>query len=182
MRANEVTLVGLKRAKESDDNSGEACGIAKAGVDVHSNSLDTSPGHLTLSVNKYANQENLPKETPYTTDSEEGSDEEVSGLLVNNLSKSDDLPNNQVVLAEITGSTRKFIQNKSRMPGMSGSLKRNLDEQENTNFKKRRRRPRLDFEKMQLSRNTAFPVHGRDQSVLDEVYYFRPIIAFNMNE
>ena len=179
MRANQVATAGLERAKESDENSKEICGIVKPGVDIHSTSLHTSPGHLTLSVNKYANQENLHKEQASSaTDCAESSDDEVSGLLVN-LDKPDDLPN-QVVLAEITGSTHKFIQNKSRTPGMSGALKRNLDEQENTNLK-RKRRPRLDFEKMQLSRAVAVPVPRRDPSMFDEVY-FRPIITFNMNE
>lgn len=176
--ANQVRLAGLKRAK--DENSQETCGIVKAGVDIHSASLYTSPGHLTLSVNKYANQAHRHKETSDAVDSAEGSDDEVSGLLVNTPHKTDDLPN-QVVLAEITGSTHKLIRNKSRYTGASGALKRNLDEHENTNSVKRRRRPRLDFEKMQLSRNMTVPVSKSDPSIFDEVY-FRPIITFSMNE
>lgn len=181
MRTHQVTLAGMKKASESDENVNEARGIAKAEVDIHSTSLHTSPGHFTLSVNKYANQENLHKEPSNSTESSEGSDEEVSGLLVNTIRKSDDLPLNQVVLAEITGSTRKFIQNKNRMPGVSSALKRNLEEQENTSQFTKRHRPRLDFEKMQRSRNIVNPFQSKDPFILDEVY-FKPIINLNMNE
>lgn len=176
LSANQARLAELKRAKESDENTEDTC---KAGVDIHSTSLYTSPGHLTLSVNKYANQENRHKESSGAFDSAEASDDEVSGLLINTLSNAEDL-SNQVVLAEITSSTPTFPRDKSRKPGLSGSRKRNLNEHENINNKKRRR-PRLDFEKMQLSRNMAVSVPRSDSSIFDEVY-FRPIIALNMKE
>ncbi|XP_029193678.2 uncharacterized protein LOC114959711 [Acropora millepora] len=181
MKAHQFAFGGLKKANESDENLNETHEIGKAGVDIHSTSLHTSPGHLILSVDKYANQENLHKDPPNFSESPEGSDEEVSGLLVNSVKKSDDLPINQVVLAEITPSTRKFIQSKNRIPGLSSALKRNLDEQENSSHVKKRHRPRLDFEKMQRSRNMVAPIQTREPSIFDEVY-FKPIIKFNKNE
>lgn len=173
---SQVRSVGLKRAKESDENSEEICEFVKTGAEIHSTSSHTAPGHLTLSVNKYANQANRHKESEAAADVAESSDDEVSGLLVNTLNTSTNLPS---VLTEIT-SSQKLIQNKSRTSNESGPLKRTLDVNEYANDKKRRR-PRLDFEKMQLSRNILVPVPRSDQSIFDEVY-FRPIIAFNIDE
>lgn len=179
LSANQVALAALKRARESDENSEETCGIVKAVTDIHSTSLYTSPGHLTLSVNKYANQANRHKASTDAIDSADSSDEEVSGLLVSIQNKTEGLTD-QVVLTEIASSTYKLTQNKSRKAGVSNVLKRNLEEQENSNFKKRRR-PRLDFEKMQLSRDVSVPAPRKDPSMLEEVY-FRPIVAFSLNE
>lgn len=173
---SQVGSVGLKRAKERDENSGKTCGFVKAGAEVHSTSSHASSGHLTLSVNKYANQANRHKESDAAADCAESSDDEVSGLLVNTLNTKEDLAS---VLAEIT-SSHNFIQNKSRTPNESGSLKRTLDTNENT-IDKKRHRPRLDFEKMQLSKNAVIPIPRSDQSIFDEVY-FRPIIAFKVDE
>lgn len=169
---------GLKRARERDENTEETCGFVKAGAETCSTNLHTSTGHLTLSVNKYANQANRHKESDTAADLTESSDDEVSGLLVNPLrSNTDLLPPS--VLTEITGS-HKLIQNRSRTPSDSSPLKRTLELNENANNKKRRR-PRLDFEKMQLSRNGFVHVPKSDRSILDEVY-FKPIIACNMDE
>lgn len=172
----QVGSVGLKRAKERDENSEETCGFIKAGAEIHSTSSHTSSGHLTLSVNKYANQANRHKESDAAADLAESSDDEVSGLLVNTLNTNTDLAS---VLTEIT-SSHKSTQNKRRTPNESAPLKRTLVANENTNDKKRRR-PRLDFEKMQLSRNAVVPIPRSEQSIFDEVY-FRPIIAFNVDE
>lgn len=176
-KRKETTQPGLKRAKGRDEKSEETCELVKAGAETHSSNLHTSTGHLTLSVNKYANQANRHKESDAAADLTESSDDEVSGLLVNPLNANTDLLPS--VLTEITGS-HKLIQNGSRTSGDSGPLKRTLEANENANDKKRRR-PRLDFEKMQLSRNAAVHVPKSDRSILDEVY-FRPIIAFSMDE
>jgi len=177
-KRKETTQPGLKRTRERDENSEETCGFVKAGAETHSTNFHTSTGHLTLSVNKYANQATRHKESDTAVDLTESSDDEVSGLLVNPLTSNTDLlpPS---VLTEITDS-HKLIQNGSRTPSDSGPLKRTLEANENANDKKRRR-PRLDFEKMQLSRNAFVHVPKSDRSMLDEVY-FRPIMAFNMDE
>lgn len=177
-KRKETAQPGLKRTRERDENSEETCGFVKAGAETHSTNFHTSTGHLTLSVNKYANQATRHKESDTAVDLTESSDDEVTGLLVNPLSSNTDLlpPS---VLTEITDS-HKLIQNRSRTLSDSGPLKRTLEANENANDKKRRR-PRLDFEKMQLSRNAFVHVPKSDRSMLDEVY-FRPIMAFNMDE
>lgn len=173
---SQVLIPGLKRAKENDKNSEEICGSVKPGAaEIHSTSLHTSPGHLTLSVNKYANQANRHKESD-TADFAESSDDEVSRLLVNAFNTNKVSP---PVLTEIK-SSQTFTPKTNRTTRESGPLKRTLEGSENANDKKRRR-PRLDFEKMQLSRNALVPVPRSDQSIFDEVY-FRPIIAFNVDE
>ena len=171
LTANQTRLLGLKRAKENDENIECAC---KAGVDIHSTSLYTSPRHLTLSVNKYANQSNRHGESSdRVTDSAEASDDEVSGLLINTPTNSDNLSH------QVTNASQKLVHGKIQNPGFS-TRKRNLDEHEYSSNKKRRR-PRLNFEKMQLSRNVTVPVPKSDPSIFDKVY-FRPIIQLNVND
>ena len=171
LTANQTRLLGLKRAKENDENIEYAC---KAGVDIHSTSLYTSPGHLTLSVNKYANQSNRHGESSdRVTDSAEASDDEVSGFLINTPTNSDNLSH------QVTNASQKLVHGKIQNPEFS-TRKRNLDEHEYSSNKKRRR-PRLNFEKMQLSRNVTVPVPKSDPSIFDKVY-FRPIIQLNVND
>lgn len=170
LTANQTRLLGLKRAKENDKNIEYAC---KAEVDIHSTSLYTSPGHLTLSVNKYANQSNRHGESSdRVTDSAEASDDEVSGFLINTPTNSDNLSH------QVTNASQKLVHGKIQNQGFS-TRKRNLDEHEYSSNKKRRR-PRLNFEKMQLSRNVTVPVPKSDPSIFDKVY-FRPIIQLNVN-
>ena len=168
LTANQTRLLGLKRAKENDENIEYAC---KAGVDIHSTSLYTSPGHLTLSVNKYANMHG--ESSDRVTDSAEASDDEISGFLINTPTNSDNLSH------QVTNASQKLVHGKIQNPGFS-TRKRNLDEHEYSSNKKRRR-PRLNFEKMQLSRNVTVPVPKSDPSIFDKVY-FRPIIQLNVND
>lgn len=172
---SQACLPGLKREKESEKNSEETCGSVKPLAEIHSTSLHTSPGHLTLSVNKYANQANRHEESD-TADFAESSDDEISELLVNGSTTNKELPH---VLCK-NKTPHPVSRKTNRTTRDSGPLKRTLEGSENTNENKRRR-PRLDFEKMQLSRDALIPLNGSDKSILDEVY-FRPILALNLNE
>lgn len=173
---SQACIPGLKKErKEWDKNSEEARGSVKPLAEIHSTSLHTSPGHLTLSVNKYANQANKHEESD-TADFAESSDDEISELLVNGSNTNKDLPH---VLCE-NNASYSIIRKTNRRTRDSGPLKRTLEGSENADDNKRRR-PRLDFEKMQLSRDALLPLTGSDKSILDEVY-FRPILAFNVNE
>ena len=160
-------LASVKRTRDRDKTPAERNNIIKEEIKIHSTRPYTSPGHLTLSVNKYANEANRHKDSE--ADQAESSDDEVSGLLLNSLSKANEAPR---VLAEIT-SLQTSRENTSCKTGDSFPRKRSMDENEYHHDIKRLR-PRLDFDKMQLSRNGVVRIARSEHSFFEDVY-FKPI-------